>query len=126
MHEQRRSFLNYVYTFFYALALVVTHPPYSRGAVSHEPPLCCAAGQAALLRALEKGWLRHFVGDVFAQEPLSPGSPLWGHPGVTVTPHNAAVSRPADVAKAFEGNLARYLEGGAEALRNVFHWEAGY
>ena len=31
---------------------------------------------------------------VFPQEPLQPDSPLWTHPGVTITPHNAGDISP--------------------------------
>lgn len=80
----------------------------------------------AIVRALDAGWLRHYVGDVFAPEPLAAGSPLWAHPKVTVTPHNSAVTAPEDVAGAFADNLARYESGGAAALRHVFDWGSGY
>ena len=82
--------------------------------------------EETVLRALEEGWLSRFVGDVYAPEPLRVGSPLWAHPRVTVTPHNAAVTKAGDVAAAFEENLRRFREGGAGALRHVFDWEAGY
>ena len=66
------------------------------------------------------------MGDVYVPEPLPTASSLWSHPKVTVTPHNAAVTQPSDVADAFEKNLARYETGGAAALEAVFDWEAGY
>ena len=64
--------------------------------------------EAAVLGALDRGWLSHLVSDVFAAEPLPTASPLWQHPKVTVTPHNAAVTQPEDVARAFAANLARF------------------
>ncbi|WP_315941908.1 NAD(P)-dependent oxidoreductase, partial [Salmonella enterica] len=33
---------------------------------------------------------------VFSQEPLPQESPLWRHPRVAMTPHIAAVTRPAE------------------------------
>jgi len=45
---------------------------------------------------------------------------------VTVTPHNAAVTQPEDVAAAFAANLARFEEGGVGALEGVFSWDNGY
>ena len=81
---------------------------------------------AVAMMLVERGHLSHFVGDVFQPEPLSASSALWEHPKVTVTPHNSAVTQPGDVADAFAANLARYEEGGVDALRNVFNWEAGY
>ena len=82
--------------------------------------------EATILRALEQGWLRHSVGDVFVPEPLPPTSALWAHPHVTVTAHVSAVTQPSDVVDVLTDNLARYEEGGAEALRFVFDWESGY
>lgn len=82
--------------------------------------------EGTILTALDRGWLSHFVGDVFTPEPLPEESPLWGHPRVTITPHNSAVTKPEDVVAAFESNLMRYEAGGVSSLKNVFNWEAGY
>src|SRR5262249_52170118 len=45
---------------------------------------------ADILAALEEGSLAGATLDVFASEPLAAASPLWRHPKVTITPHNAA------------------------------------
>ena len=83
--------------------------------------------EATVLEALDQDWISHFVGDVFApEEPLPKESPLWTHPQVTITPHNSAVTAKEDVVAAFVENLARYLEGGVENLKNPFRWEVGY
>jgi phosphoglycerate dehydrogenase-like enzyme len=83
--------------------------------------------EATVVEALDQGWISHFVGDVFGpEEPLPKESPLWSHPQVTVTPHNSAVTAKEDVVAAFVENLARYLDGGVEKLKNPFRWDAGY
>ena len=64
-----------------------------------------------IVRALDAGYIRHYVGDVFPTEPLPPTSPLWYHDRVTVTPHVAAVTQPADVAACFRANLERFVGG---------------
>jgi glyoxylate/hydroxypyruvate reductase A len=49
---------------------------------------------ADILTALDEGTLAATTLDVFPREPLSPDSPLWTHPRVTVTPHNAGDISP--------------------------------
>jgi len=80
--------------------------------------------EASVLEALEAGSLRHAVLDVFPTEPLPQSSPLWEHPRVTVTPHNATPYFPEDVVGVFAENLRRYRSG--EPLMHVFDWEKGY
>jgi D-2-hydroxyacid dehydrogenase (NADP+) len=46
-----------------------------------------------LLTALRNGPLAGAGLDVFAEEPLASGSPLWGQPNVLITPHSSAISR---------------------------------
>ncbi|MEU6606940.1 D-2-hydroxyacid dehydrogenase [Streptomyces shenzhenensis] len=41
----------------------------------------------ALVEALSKRWIAGAALDVFATEPLAPGSPLWRLPGLIVSPH---------------------------------------
>jgi len=66
---------------------------------------------AAVIDALEAGQLSLAVLDVFDTEPLPADSPLWGTPGVILTPHIAAVSYPQIIAEKFLNNLVRYNFG---------------
>lgn len=49
--------------------------------------------EADLIHALEHGPLAGAGLDVFAEEPLPPDSPLWGHANVLITPHSSAISQ---------------------------------
>ena len=82
--------------------------------------------EGTILDALDRGWIQHYVGDVFVPEPLPATSKLWSHPQVTITPHVAAVTQPSDVVDVFAQNLARYEEGGAGSVEHVFDWTLGY
>lgn len=53
--------------------------------------------EESLLKALKNGWIAGAVLDVFEKEPLPKDSELWDMPGVTITPHCAAVSFAEDV-----------------------------
>jgi phosphoglycerate dehydrogenase-like enzyme len=48
--------------------------------------------EADLLMALKNGIVAGAGLDVFAEEPLSPSSPLWEQPNVLITPHSSAIS----------------------------------
>lgn len=55
--------------------------------------------EADILELLGDGTLGAVSLDVFETEPLPTTSPLWDHPSVIVTPHNAAMSDPDAVAR---------------------------
>ncbi|SFD09263.1 glyoxylate/hydroxypyruvate reductase A [Bosea sp. CRIB-10] len=80
--------------------------------------------EADILAALDAGELREAVLDVFETEPLPQDSPLWDHPAVTITPHNAAMSAPETVADQIAAQIRR-LEAGGE-LQNVVDPSRGY
>jgi len=80
--------------------------------------------EADILRALDDGTLTGASLDVFEQEPLPKDSPLWSHPKVYVTPHNAAQSDPRALTKYVLAQIERF-EGG-EPLENVVDRTRGY
>ena len=75
--------------------------------------------EPALISALQSGHVGAAALDVFVEEPLPTGNPLWDLPNVIVTPHSAggtskvATQRAADI---FTENLGRFVRG--EALIN--------
>jgi glyoxylate/hydroxypyruvate reductase A len=77
-----------------------------------------------ILAALDAGALKGATLDVFEVEPLPTDSRLWSHPGVTVTPHNSAMSEPEAIAGAIAAQIGR-LEAG-EPLINVVDPARGY
>ena len=82
--------------------------------------------EAALIRALQEGWIAGAGLDVFAREPLPPDSPLWDMPNVIISPHMGAdTDRYMERATAiFCENLRRYVAG--EPLMNVVDHATGY
>ncbi|HSG88470.1 MAG TPA: D-2-hydroxyacid dehydrogenase [Pseudomonadales bacterium] len=67
--------------------------------------------EAALIAALPSRRPRAAVLDVFREEPLPEGNPLWTTPGVYVTPHVAATTQADDIAGVFLDNLQRWRAG---------------
>jgi glyoxylate/hydroxypyruvate reductase A len=80
--------------------------------------------EADILAALDSGALKGASLDVFETEPLPRHSPLWRHPAVFVTPHNAAISHPDAIARAVAEQILAYERG--EPLRNVVDRARGY
>jgi glyoxylate/hydroxypyruvate reductase A len=66
---------------------------------------------ADILQALDEGALAGATLDVFPQEPLPAASPLWAHPKVTVTPHNAGDIAPGVFAPHIVMQIERFERG---------------
>jgi glyoxylate/hydroxypyruvate reductase A len=79
---------------------------------------------ADILAALDQNLLAGATLDVFPTEPLAPDSPLWTHPLVTVTPHNAAESDPRALVTKVLDQIERFERG--LPLDNVIDRRAGY
>ncbi len=77
-----------------------------------------------LLAALDSGHLAHAWLDVFEPEPLPADSPLWSHPGITLTPHIAALTEPRTSAGKVAENIERVRRG--EQPLNTVDFTAGY
>ena len=77
-----------------------------------------------LLSALDNGWLAHAYLDVFETEPLPARDPLWEHPGVTITPHSAALTEPRTAVARIAENIERVRRG--ETPLNLVDFQAGY
>lgn len=77
-----------------------------------------------LLRALENGWLKEAVLDVFNIEPLPKDHPFWTHPKVIVTPHVAGNSPARMVAQCVAKNIGNIDSG--RLLDHLVSWDQGY
>ena len=80
--------------------------------------------EADILTALDEGTLVGATLDVFAREPLPAPSPLWRHPKVTITPHNAAVADPQALAATVLRQIERFEAG--LPLEHVIDRARGY
>jgi glyoxylate/hydroxypyruvate reductase A len=80
--------------------------------------------EADLIAAVAGGRLAGAALDVQQHEPLPPDDPLWTTPGITITPHIAAQSSFATVARQFVDGLA-CLDAG-RTLPNAVDRTRGY
>jgi phosphoglycerate dehydrogenase-like enzyme len=82
--------------------------------------------EAALLRALQEGWIAGAGLDVAVEEPLPPESPLFDAPNLILSPHISGASDYYNVrlADLFAENLQRYRAG--QPLRNQYDPAKGY
>lgn len=67
--------------------------------------------EADIVTALNEGSLAAATLDVFETEPLPQESPLWEHPRVTITPHNAAISDAGAIGRHVLAQIARIERG---------------
>jgi len=93
-------------------------------------PILINAGRGKLqveediLACLDDGTLKAATLDVFEVEPLPQDSPLWTHPRVTISPHDAATSEPEATARYIADQIRRHEAG--EPFRNVVDRVQGY
>jgi glyoxylate/hydroxypyruvate reductase A len=79
---------------------------------------------ADILAALDQDYIAGATLDVFPTEPLRAADPLWAHPRVTITPHNAAASDPSAIVTNILRQIDRYE---AELpLENLIDRSLGY
>lgn len=78
----------------------------------------------AVVAAVKSGQLGLAVLDVTDPEPLPDDHPAWTIPGIVITGHTAAHSRPEDIARFFGDNLARFTDG--QQLVGVVDRSRGY
>ncbi|RWT28156.1 glyoxylate/hydroxypyruvate reductase GhrA [Enterobacter cloacae] len=69
--------------------------------------------EADLLKALDGGKVKGAMLDVYSREPLPAESPLWAHPRVAMTPHVAAVTRPAEAVAYITHTISEIEQGNA-------------
>jgi glyoxylate/hydroxypyruvate reductase A len=79
---------------------------------------------ADILTALDDGSLARATLDVFPIEPLPQSSPLWTHPRVTITPHNAGDLEPRVLTAAVLDQIERFERGAP--LENLVDRQLGY
>ena len=79
---------------------------------------------ADAIAALDSGQLAHAYLDVFETEPLPADSPLWTHPGVSITPHTAALTEPRTAIVKVAENIERIRAG--QPAQNLVDFGAGY
>ncbi len=80
--------------------------------------------ETALADALNNGSLAGAVLDVFTEEPLPRGHPLWSTPNTFITSHSAARNNPTEIVTVFIENYMRFIRG--ECLLYQVNFELGY
>jgi phosphoglycerate dehydrogenase-like enzyme len=117
-----------------AIALIAPHTPETENMIDARAFAAMKTGAAfvnigrgqtvdenALIAALRSGKLAFAGLDVAAVEPLPKDSPLWDMPNVFISPHSASTvgGENARITDIFCHNLAQYLAGKRDAMRNI-------
>lgn len=91
----------------------------ARGGVVDEP---------ALMAALESGQIAGAALDVFGEEPLPPGSPLWKTKNLTLFPHLGGYSLGYEdrAMPTIEGNMRKFLAGDLKNMINIVRKPASW
>ena len=91
----------------------------ARGGVVDEP---------ALIAALEAGAIAGAALDVFSEEPLPPGNPLWQAKNVTIFSHLGGYSHgyEARAMPTIAGNMAKFLAGDLKNMINIVRKPASW
>lgn len=77
-----------------------------------------------LIEALASKEISGAVLDVFQEEPLPESHPFWRTPGIIITSHTAAMSRPEDIARIFIENYQSFQSG--TPLKYEINFNRGY
>jgi phosphoglycerate dehydrogenase-like enzyme len=91
----------------------------ARGGVVDEP---------ALIKALEAGTIAGAALDVFSEEPLPPGNPLWKTKNVTIFPHLGGYSQGYEdrAMPTIAGNMQKFLANDLKSMINVVRKPASW
>lgn len=127
------------------LVCVLPHTPETRGLINRElirglsrrgrhprlpGPALINAGrgplqvEADIIASLEAGDLYAASLDVFETEPLPESSPLWHHPRVVITPHNAAESETNAIVRYMLRQVRAHMNG--RPVENIVEPDRGY
>jgi glyoxylate/hydroxypyruvate reductase A len=124
------------------LVVLLPHTPATHGIINADllsklasdgrlgGPFLINAGRGGLqiendiLAALDAGTLKGVSLDVFEKEPLPASSPLWTHPAVYLSPHNAAISDHDAISAMIARQIERLEAGGV--LQHVVNRERRY
>ncbi|MGF1722906.1 D-2-hydroxyacid dehydrogenase [Vibrio kyushuensis] len=84
---------------------------YCKGALLFNVGRGATISEQGLLMAIENKSISHAFLDVFINEPLAKDHSFWKHPSITITPHIAALSFPAQVVDIFKENYLNFQSG---------------